>query len=123
MNKKDKIKYIFEIALANTPDSPIDIIQILAFNATCKWHLMQGCRSCPCYLVKQEEFYKHCIEAMNEVLSDDMINEKYELYKIHKELTIPTLVKDITNKINVRVALVIHEHQALSPFEAAITRH
>ena len=103
-----KIKYIFEMALAKTPDSPIDIIQILAFNATCKWALMV-INNGEDISISQTEFYKHYIEAINEVLTEDVINKYYELYKDHNRITAPGLVQEITNKINVRVAITIHE--------------
>jgi len=104
-----KIKYIFEMALGKTPDSPIDIIQILAFNATCKWALMV-INNGEDISISQTEYYKHYIEAIDEVLTDDVINKYYELYKNHDTITAPAVVQEITDIINVRVGLIINEN-------------
>jgi len=106
-SRLEKIKYIFEMALSKTPDSPIDIIQVLAFNATCKWSLMV-INNGEDISISQTEYYRHCIEAIDEVLTEDVIKKYYELYKDHNKITLPEIVQEITNKIPVRVALTIH---------------
>jgi len=109
-SRLEKVNYMFERSLGTVPDSPIDIIQILAFKATCSWALMvidNGGDPA----ISQTEYYKHYIEVIEEVLTEDRINKYYELYKDHNRITAPGLVQEITNKINVRVAMTIHEEQ------------
>jgi len=108
-SKLEKVSYMFGRSLETVPDSPIDIIQILAFNATCKWALMVIDKG-EDLSISQTEYYKHYIEAINEVLSEDMINKKYELYKDCNRITAPALVQEITNMINVRVSMIINEN-------------
>jgi len=38
-----------------------------------------------------------------------MINKKYEVYKDCNRITAPALVREINNKINIRVAMIVHE--------------
>jgi len=117
-SRLEKVNYMFERSLETVPDSPIDIMQILAFNATCKWALMVIDNG-EDISISQTEFYKHYTEVINEVLTEDVINKYYELYKDHNRITAPGLVQEIINKINVRVAMTIHEEhkqKQITPF-------
>jgi len=87
----------------------LGLIQTLAFDATCKWAVIQRQLNEYGSSLSQADFYKHYIEAITEVLQEDMINKKYELYKDCNRITAPALVQEIRNKITVRVALFIHE--------------
>ncbi len=80
-SKLEKVNYMFERSLETVPDSPIDLINLLAADAKYVWLSREdGVED-----ITQQELYNLYIQEISGLLPQEMIEIFFKLYKLAKD--------------------------------------
>ena len=106
-SKLEKVNYMFERSLEVVPDSPIDLINLLASDAKYVWlRRDDGVED-----ITQQEFYNLYIKAIAEELPQEVVNFLYESYKLSEtqEHRFSEILERIRKRVRVLTGMTIYE--------------
>jgi len=107
-SKLEKVSYMFKRSLETVPDSPIDLINLLALDAK---HVWLG-REDGVEDITEQEFYNLYIQETSGLLPQEMIEIFFKLYKLAEDEkpAYADLFLSIRERVKIRSLITIDEN-------------
>jgi len=107
-SRLEKVNYMFERSLETVPDSPMDLINLLAADAKYVWlSREEGVED-----ITQQEFYNLYIQETSGLLPQEMIELLFSLYKLAEDEkpAYAHLFLSIRERVKIRSLITIDEN-------------